>query len=212
MQQVASWPFGMVLLWVIALGLFGLGVWQIAEAFLVHEADTKKKWGYRIKYAGTAIAYLSIGVTALVYALGGRSNSDQSSQTLSAQLLATPGGVFLLVLVGLVIAGVGVAFVYRGATRQFEKRMMLPGSGTARKGIIAFGMVGYIAKGIAVAIVGVLFVVAAVTADPEAAGGLDSALKSLAGLPFGVFILWLVGAGLVLYGIFCFARARYAKM
>ena len=212
MQQVASWPFGLALLWIIALGLFALGIWQVAEAFLVRETDTKKKWGYRIKYVGTAIAYVAIGATALVYALGGRSNSDQSTETFSAQLLATPGGVFVLALIGLIVLGVGVAFVYRGAKRKFEKHLRLPASETARKGILTFGTVGYIAKGIAVAIVGVLFVVAAVTADPEAAGGLDSALKSLSGLPFGVVILWLVGAGLVVYGVFCFARARYAKM
>ena len=212
MQQVASWPFGGVLLWVIALGLLALGLWQVAEAFLVHEPDAKKKWGYRVKYVGTAIAYIAIAVTALIYALGGRSDSDQSTQTFSAQLLAAPGGVILLVLIGLVILGVGIAFVYRGATRKFEKHLDVPGSGPARTGIITFGTVGYIAKGVAVAIVGVLFVVAAVTADPEAAGGLDDALKSLASLPFGVFVLWLVGAGLIVYGIFCFARARYAKM
>lgn len=212
MQQVASWPFGLFLLWVIGLGLFALAIWQIAEAFLVQESDTKKKWGYRVKYLGTAIAYTAIGATALVYALGGRSNSEQSTDTFSAQLLATPGGVFLIALVGLVILGVGAAFVYRGAKRKFEKHLMLPGSEPTRKGILTLGTVGYIAKGIAVAIVGVLWVVAAVTADSEAAGGLDAALKSLAALPFGVFILWLVGAGLIVYGIFCFARARYAKM
>ena len=71
---------------------------------------------------------------------------------------------------------------------------------------------GYVAKGIAIAVVGVLFVAAAVTADPEKAGGLDAALKSLAALPFGTVILWLVGAGLIIYGVFCFARARYARM
>lgn len=212
MQQVASWPFGLVLLWVIGLGLFALAIWQIAEAFLVQEPDSKKKWGYRVKFVGTAIAYTAIGITALIYALGGRSNSEQSTDTISAQLLATPGGVFLLALIGLVILGVGVAFIYRGAKRKFEEQLMLPGSGTARKGIITFGIAGYIAKGIAVAIVGVLWVVAAVTADSEAAGGLDAALKSLADIPFGVFILWLVGAGLIVYGIYCFARARYAKM
>lgn len=212
MQQVASWPFGGVLLWVIALGLFALGIWQVAEAFLVREADDKKKWGYRIKYVGTAIAYIAIGATALIYALGGSSDSDQSTEMFSAQLLATPGGVVLLVLIGLIVLGVGIAFVYRGAKRKFEKHLDLPGSETARKGIVTFGTVGYIAKGIAVAIVGVLFVVAAVTADPDAAGGLDSALKTLAELPFGTVILWLVGAGLIIYGIFCFARARYARM
>ena len=55
-------------------------------------------------------------------------------------------------------------------------------------------------------------VVAALTHDPEKASGLDGALKSLADLPFGTFILWLVGAGLIIYGVYCFARARYARV
>jgi hypothetical protein len=212
MQQVASWPFGGVLLWVIAIGLFALGLWQIAQAFLERDPDTKRKWGHRAKYVGTALAYLAIAVTALVYALGGQQDSSQSTETFTAQLLATPGGVFLVVLIGLVVLGVGVAFVYRGAKRSFEKHLDLPGNPTTRKGIVTFGVVGYIAKGIAVGVVGVLFIVAALTADPEKAGGLDAGLKSLADLPFGTFILWLIGAGLIVYGIFCFARARYAKM
>ena len=82
----------------------------------------------------------------------------------------------------------------------------------ARKGIVTFGIVGYIAKGIAVAVAGVLFVVAAVTHDPQKAGGLDAALHTLAELPLGAVILWVVAAGLIIYGVFCFARARYARM
>ncbi|GAA2039848.1 DUF1206 domain-containing protein [Agromyces tropicus] len=211
MQQLVQLPFGVVLLWVIALGLFALAIWQVTEAFLERDPDSKKKWGHRVKYVGTAIAYVSIAVTSLVYALGGRSNSDQSSQTLSAQLLATPGGVFLLVLVGLVVLGIGIAFVYRGATQRFAKHLSLP-SGAVRTGTLALGTVGYIAKGIAVGIVGILFVIASLTQDPEKAGGLDAALKSLADLPFGTVLLWLVGAGLIVYGIYCFARSRYSRM
>ncbi|GAA1059697.1 DUF1206 domain-containing protein [Agromyces bracchium] len=211
MQQVASLPFGVLLLWIIALGLFALAIWQVTEAFLERDPDTKKKWGHRVKYVGTAIAYLSIGITSLVYALGGSSDSDQSSQTLSAQILAAPGGVFLLVLVGLVILGVGIAFVYRGATQRFAKHLSLPGD-PVRKGILTLGTVGYVAKGIAIGVVGVLWIVASLTNDPEKAGGLDAALKSLAELPFGTVLLWLVGAGLIVYGAYCFARAKYARM
>ena len=171
----------------------------------------KKKWAHRVKFVGTAVAYLAISATALVYALGGQSDSSESSQSFSATLLAAPAGVALLVVVGLVVAAIGIAFIVRGIARAFEKHLDLP-SGTVRKGIVAFGVVGYVAKGIAVGVAGVLFVVAALTHDPETAGGLDAALHALAGLPFGVLILWIVGAGLVLYGLFCFARARYARM
>lgn len=211
LAQIQQSPAGVVLLWVIVLGLLALAIWQIAEAVVERDPDTKKKWGHRVKFIGTAVAYLAIGATALVYALGGQSQSSESSQSFSAQLLAVPAGVVLLVLVGLVVAAIGIAFIVRGVTRAFTKNLSLP-TGTARTGIVAFGIAGYIAKGIAVGVAGVLFVVAAVTHDPETAGGLDSALRTLAGLPYGVFILWLVGAGLALYGLFCVARARYARM
>ncbi|GAA2945056.1 DUF1206 domain-containing protein [Microbacterium luteolum] len=211
MQQIQRSPAGVVLLWIIVLGLVALAIWQIAEAVLDRDPDAKKKWGHRIKFLGTAAAYVAIAGTALVYALGGQSQSSDSSQSFSARLLAAPAGVALLVLVGLIVVAVGGAFVVRGITRAFTKHLELP-TGAARKGIISFGVVGYIAKGIAVGVAGILFVVAALTHDPETAGGLDAALRALAGLPFGVIILWTVGAGLVLYGLFCFARARYARM
>ncbi len=211
MAQIRQAPLGVFVLWIIALGLAALAVWQIAEAVAERNPDSKKKWGHRIKYIGTAVAYVAIAITALVYALGGNSDSSQSTQSFSAQLMSTPGGVALLVLVGLIILAVGIAFVVRGFTRAFEKYLDLP-AGTARKGIVAFGVVGYIAKGVAVGVTGVLFVVAALTNDPASAGGIDSALHTLAALPFGPLILWIVGGGLIVYGVFCFARARYARM
>ncbi|HWI30770.1 MAG TPA: DUF1206 domain-containing protein [Microbacterium sp.] len=211
MEQIQRSPAGVFLLWAIVVGLAALAIWQIAEAVLERDPDTKKKWGYRLKYLGTAAAYVAIAITALVYALGGQSDSSQSSTSMSAQLMATTAGVILLVFIGLVIAAVGIAFIVRGLTRAFEKHLALPAGG-ARRGIVAFGVVGYVAKGVAIAVTGVLFVVAAITRAPETAGGLDAALHALAVLPFGVFILWIVGAGLVVYGLFCFARARYARM
>lgn len=210
-EQVKQTPAGAALLWAVVVGLFALAIWQIAEAFLERDPDAKKKWAHRVKFIGTAVAYIAIGATALTYALGGSSDSSESSQSLSATILAAPAGVALLVLVGLVVAGIGVAFIVRGILRKFTKHLSLP-SGNTRKGIVAFGVAGYIAKGIAVGVAGILFVVAAVTHDPEAAGGLDAALRSLAELPYGPIILWTVGAGLVLYGLFCIARARYARM
>lgn len=211
MAQIRQTPVGVLLLWVIVVGLLALTIWQIVQAVVVRDADAKKKWGYRVKFVGTAVAYLAIGWTALIAALGGQSSSAQSSEAFTGRLLATPGGVFLVVLVGLVIAGVGVAFIVRGVTRAFKKHLDLP-SGVARPGIVIFGIIGYVAKGVAVGVAGVLFIGAAFTHDPSKAGGLDAALRTLATLPFGALILWVVGAGLVVYGVFCFARARYARM
>lgn len=59
---------------------------------------------------------------------------------------------------------------------------------------------GYVAKGVALGVVGVLFMVAAATNDPEEAGGLDAALRSLLELPAGTALLTAVGLGITAYG------------
>lgn len=211
MQQIREAPAGVFALWAVVVGLAALAAWQIAEALLERDPDTKKAWAHRVKYLGTAVTYLAIGFTAAVFAAGGSSDSEDSASSFSQTLMAAPAGVFLVGLVGLVILGIGVAFVFRGVTRKFEENLSLPG-GAARKVIVAFGVAGYVAKGIAIGVAGILFLAAAVTHDPEAAGGLDAALKALVELPFGPAVLWVVGVGLILYGLFSIARARYARM
>ncbi|WP_188680215.1 DUF1206 domain-containing protein [Subtercola lobariae] len=211
LAQLASNPAGEVLLWVIVVGLFALGLWQIISGFLVRESDAKKRWGKRVSEFGKAVAYIAIGVTALTFALGGSKSSASSSQSASAKLIATPGGVILLVIIGLVVFGIGVFFVVRGITKKFTKDLSVP-AGTTGRAVVGLGIVGYIAKGVALAVVGILFVVAAFTLDPSKASGMDGALTSLAALPFGVVILIVVGAGLIAYGLYLGARARWGNL
>jgi hypothetical protein len=211
LSELASKPGGIFVIWVVVIGLFALALWQLVQVFLVNDPDSKKKWGRRVSELGKGIAYGAIGATALTFALGGSSSSSNSSQSISAQLLASPGGVILLVIVGLVVAGIGVGFVVQGVLKKFVKKLVIP-AGTTGKVVRGLGIVGYVAKGIALFVVGVLFVVAAVTADPEKASGLDGALKALIDLPFGKVILVAVGLGLIAYGLFCAARARWAKL
>ena len=209
--QLASNPAGVVLLWVITIGLFALGLWQVIATVRVKKNDAAKTWGKRLSEFSKAVAYVVVGVTALTFALGGSKSSSGSSQSASASVLAAPGGVFALVAVGLVIFGIGIFFVVRGISRRFTQDLVLPGGGIGRT-VVVLGAVGYIAKGIALAVVGGLFVVAAVTFDPSKASGLDGALKSLASLPFGAVILLVVGIGLIAYGAYLGARARWGTL
>jgi hypothetical protein len=210
MEQIRSTPVGGLVLGVIAVALIALAVWQIASGLLTGGKETRK-WGMRIKLLGIAAAYLVIAGLALIFAFGGHVESEDTSQTLSAVVLAAPGGVVALIVLGLTVAGVGIGFIIIGFTRGFEKTMDVP-EGPSRPGIIALGIAGYIAKGIAITVTGLLFVVAAWTQDPEKAAGLDAALRSLVDLPLGRAILWLVGVGLAIYGVFSIVRARFARM
>ncbi len=211
MEQIRRTPIGGLLLGAMVVGLVALAAWQIAGVFLMTDRHETKKWGRRVKSVAISITYLAVAAIALISAFGGRADSEEASRGASAWILSAPGGAVVLVLVGLTVIGVGVGFVVGGLTTAFEKDLRLP-SGGARRGVLVFGVIGYLAKGVAVIVTGVLVVVAAWTRDPEKASGLDGALHSLLGLPFGRLLLWVVGAGLVVYGIFCFVRARLARM
>jgi hypothetical protein len=210
LSSLAANPGGVFVLWVVVIGLWALGLFQLTTAVLVRGTD-KDAWAERAKEGGKGVAYIAVGSTALTYALGGSSSSSGDTQSLSATLLASPGGVVLLLLVAAGVAAVGIYFIVKGAKKKFLEDITLP-SGTAGRVTKRLGIFGYIVKGVAITVVGILFGVAAVTTDPSAATGLDGALKSLAELPFGAIILGVIAVGLIAYGIYCMVRARYARL
>ena len=73
------------------------------------------------------------------------------------------------------------------------------------------GQIGYIAKGIAFGIVGLLLFDAAVTHNPAKSRGLDAALRALIAQPLGKWLLIFVAIGFVAFGIYCFFQVRYRK-
>ena len=210
--QVAKSPGGIFVIWTIVVGLVALGLFQVLQAFLVPDQESQKKvWASRLKEAGKGVAYLFVAGTALTVALQGSANSSQSTSSASASVLALPGGPVLLMLAGLVVVAIGGYFVYKGVAKKFTEDLTVP-SGTIGKATVGLGVFGYVAKGIAIGVVGILVIVAGFTVDPSQSTGLDGALHSLAALPFGVVILVLVGAGLIAYGVYCLFRARFARL
>ena len=83
-------------------------------------------------------------------------------------------------------------------------------SGVSRP-VLTLGSVGYVAKGIALVIIGILFGWAALSYDPQQAGGMDAALGTIRSQPFGPVLLVAMAAGFACFGLFCFAWAKNAK-
>ena len=99
------------------------------------------------------------------------------------------------------------------AKRLFERRLMTYRMNEAtRQSARRLGQFGYIAKGVAFGIVGLLLIDAAVTLDPNKSRGLDAALRTVVAQPFGAFLLILVAVGFVAFGVYCFFQARYRKV
>lgn len=209
MHQLAQQPFGEVLLWAIAIGMFFLVLWRLLEAALGHrDEDGAKRWAKRATSLGKAIVYGAVGYGALAEALGAASDSKGRSNT--AQLMDLPSGQWLVGVVGIGIIGYGANMVRRGFTEKFREHLTLEGrSGDAGRAYIWLGKAGHIAKGSSIGLVGGLFVYAAVSHQPKKSGGLDVALRTVLAQPFGPVLLGTVAIGIACYGLFCFARARH---
>ena len=210
---LAGSPGGTVLLWACFLGCAALAVFLFSEIFFgATQRSDRDRLKHRVKMGGQAVVYGAIGAVFGTYALGGTSDSSGSTQSLSARLMAHPAGTVLLIVVGLGLVVAGAFFVHRGVTRSFRENLKRLPPGTAGRAVLWLGTAGYAAKGVALAVLGVLVVVATVRSDPEQSSGLDGALKALQEQPFGAWILGAVALGLICYGAFMVVRARYQRM
>jgi hypothetical protein len=218
MATLAESPIGKPLLWVVAIGLIALAVWQAAEVFRWRSgwSASGKTRTKALKKSGKAIVkaviYAALAVLAIRFATGGGQSSSQEQQQTTAGVFDWPAGQFLVGAAGLVLIGSGAYHVYKGATKRFLKEIdTSEASPSATRLVTRLGQVGFPGKGVALAGVGALLVWAAITFDPSKAQGLDGALRSILELPFGQILLTLVALGIAAFGAYLFVRARYPE-
>ncbi|WP_449371839.1 DUF1206 domain-containing protein [Arthrobacter psychrolactophilus] len=209
--QMAKLPGGTILVWVTVVGLTALALWLLLQAALGIGSASKKRWARSLVSFGKSVAYFTLASTALSMALRQPTDSATSARQASRTILSLPGGQLMLIVAGIIAAGIGGYLVVKGVRRKFHEDIEVP-TGHAKTAIEVLGIAGYVAKGIAIVTLGILLIVAAIQVDPQDASGLDGALKALVALPFGEAILLVIGCGLMAYGLYSFARARLAKL
>ena len=208
---IASTPGGVVLLWAGAAACFALAAWFLLTAVLRRDPAARRRWGKRIADGSKTALYGVLGVQAVRFALGSGSSSAATERRGSGSLLTLPGGPVVLAAIGAVIAGIGVFLVFRGVTRRFTADLDVPDGGLGAVTVV-LGVIGFVARGLAVAAIGALLLVAAFTVDPSRATGLDGALRAFAALPFGRVLLIGVGAGWCASGLYFAVLAWRAPM
>jgi hypothetical protein len=196
-------PLGVAFLWLAVVAWIALGAWRLVDA-MRPGAEGKD----RAKDGGKALVYAALALSAGTIASGtDSSSSDSQAQGFAGSLMSAPAGRLLVGAIGLAVLAVGAYLIYKGLTKKFEEDL-----NRAPQAVTVMGTVGYPAKGVALGVVGILFVYAAMTADADKAEGLDGALDGLLGAPAGPLIVGIVGLGFAAYGVYSFARARFAKM
>lgn len=210
MRELAQKPFGEVLLWIIALGFVALVIWQAIETAVGHRKhDEPKRTFKRVGSGARVVIYAVFALSAGRTAIGERSKSNQDH--LTAEVMKLPLGQALVCLVGAIVIGVGCYLVYKGVSDGYEDDLDPSAtSGDSGKAVVTLARIGYPAKGVAMVVLGVLFVIAGLTFDPDKTGGLDVALRTLLDQPMGPWLLGAVAVGIGCFGAYCFFWAKYA--
>jgi hypothetical protein len=213
LAALAAKPGGVVALWVAVVAFLTMGMWRLVETALGRLTDPKAQGASsevldRAKAFALAIVYFALAYSTFGFARGAGKSTGEQNSGMSTRLMQTGAGTFALIAGGVIIVAVGGYHVYKGARRNFLDDLKGRSSDLVRR----LGVVGYIAKGLVIAGVGVLVIAAASRSEPNKATGLDGALKTLGAQPYGVALLIAAGAGIITYGLYSFAMARYTKM
>lgn len=216
-EWVGEQPFGKFLLVALTVSLFALAAWRLLDA-AVGDPVEGSETSDRAKYAAKGVVYLGLGIAAAATTAANWSrsrssgSSGSSSGERSAEATATvlewPMGRWLVIGAGLAVVAIALYIVKKHVVdREFLQRMSI----TSTSWIAGFGRFGYAARAVAYGLIGWFLVRAGLTYDAEKANGLSGTLLEVSGETWGRLLLWAVAVGLLAYGVFTLAEAKYRR-
>jgi uncharacterized membrane protein len=212
LQLLAGKPYGMVSLWLLGIGFVGYALWRLSEAAFGVTGEGNGA-GPRLKSLVRGLVYAGFAYLTFQVISGGHSNEATKQQDVTASVMHHAGGRWLVGIVGLIIVIAGVALIAQGIRRKFMRQLQTSRMTRRERRIVEWlGVIGTVARGVVFALAGALVIDAAVTYTPSKAGGVDKALLTLRDQPFGVFLLGLAAAGLIIFGIYGLCEARWRRV
>lgn len=212
LQQIQAAPLGRFLLGLIALGLFGYLIWRLTEAFADVEGEGNEPKGLakRAGHVVNGLVYGGIGLQAAMLALGRGDGGGSGQQEWTARFMSLPLGRWLVGLAGLFVIGYGIFQLYEAWSEKYRERLIYGQMSAAeRRWVDPLSKAGLVAHGVVLGLVGAFLVQAAYRFNPDEAQGLSGALNEIAQQPFGPWLLALTALGLICYGVYKLAQARY---
>ena len=207
-------PFGKVLLAVLGTGLVCYAIWRFIQSVQDPEniGSSKKGIVKRVSFFISGLVYLALGIFAIVdifYEPNSGSGGGGSS-FLGPQLK-----MYAFIAVGLALAGKGIYQFIKAYKGDFLKKFQIGSISDSKKkkAIKTFGYSGLISRGIMTCIISYFFLKAgfSFSGGSESMKGTEEAFSFLQDNSSGPWLMGLVAAGLVCYGIYMFAHARYRK-
>lgn len=217
LRVIDGTTFGDVALGLMGVGLLGYALWRFIGAATDAEDKGSEPKGIalRIGQVGSGIAYGALGIEALRL-IGGNGDAARGdgAQHWTARVLAVPFGRFAIIAAGLGIVGYALwQIAVASREKKIRKRLALEEARpeTARW-VVRLGRAGTIARGIVFVLIGAFLVRAALRYDPNQAADIGDSLAAIAVQPFGRILLALIALGVVAYGVYQLATARWRRM
>ena len=212
LQLLAHKPYGAVSLWLLGIGFAAYALWRLSEA-AYGVAGEGKGAGPRLKSLARAAIYASLAYLTFRVISGAPGSQSAKQRDITARAMHHPGGRWLVGIAGLIILIIGVALVIEGLHRKFMKylRTSQMSAGT-RRIVRLLGVTGTVARGVVVALVGILVIDAAISHKAAKSGGIDTALLTLRNKPAGPTLLLLVALGLISFGLYGLCEARWRRV
>lgn len=213
LETVAKQPFGHILLIAIAAGLAGYCMWRLVRAALGRGPESSRDSLIdRVAGAGSGVFYGLLAYGA-VKILSGTGHGQGNVSKKTAGVFAWPEGRWLVLIAGLVMIGVGAFQGYRAVTQEFlDDAKTQKMDEKTEKTFTTVAVIGHLARMVVFCLVGLFLVVAAIQYNPQKAVGLGGALAKLLREPGGNALMGVVAAGLVAFGLYSIADARYHRL
>lgn len=221
LNLLVAQPFGRIVVALVAVGLCGYILRRFVQVF-IEPTQGKPPLPIirvlrRVGFASSGLAHVGIALAALRLVLGlevKSSSARQTSRELTTLLLVwKPLDGWLILFVGLIVAGVAVFFFYKAVSRRFTMDLELERmNGRVEKGTLACGSAGYAGRGVGFLIMGAFLTYAGWYVEKVEARGYGDILHTLEEQTFGVWILILFAAGLTAYGLYLLLAARCLRL
>jgi hypothetical protein len=206
LEALLTQPFGTALIWFIALGLAAFAIWRVVQALRDADNHGRDAKGLTIRagllLSAASHAALAVLAASLVSALGG-GGGDPSGPWLGA----VHGAWLAVYVIAAVLLVVGAAHVVKGFRAGFEKYFRC--GEEMMRWLRPLARFGFVARGVVFLMMAGLIFRGELAYDVERQPGLAEALRAVQDSAFGWFLLLAIALGLLAFGLYSLAEARY---
>lgn len=201
-------PFGRVLLIVVAAGMLGYAAWRYISAIKDTDRRGSDVKGLAIRAGSFVRGLIYTGLAVEAFRMTPNAGSDAKAKHWTAALMDKPFGRWLVFAAGLAIIGTGIYQISRAWRAKLGKKLRIEHvTESFRRKVVAISRFGIAARAVVFLVVGTSIVRAAWRHSASAAAGSEGALRRLGATSH--WLLAIVAAGLIAYGVYQLLNARY---